>query len=88
MQREIQPGTFCVRKDWKTTVSEAMETYLGRLRLWLGGWNNQVRFGFFDDGVEDGWVADGEFTEHFAVELNSSGDERGDESIVMNAPCP
>jgi hypothetical protein len=43
-----------------------------------------MRPGEFHDGIESGWIADGKFAEHFAIEFNSSGYESRDEAIVIN----
>src|SRR5207248_1193393 len=44
-----------------------------------------VRTALLDDGVEGLGVADGEFREHLAIELNAGADQGGDEAVVVDA---
>src|SRR4051812_30411721 len=44
-----------------------------------------MRLCLFDDGVERCRVADGQFAEHFAVQLDAGGDQGGDEAVIAQA---
>src|SRR4051795_8999343 len=52
-----------------------------------GGSNRRrdMRLRLFDDGVERRRVADGQFAEHLAVQLDAGGHEGGDEAVVAQA---
>ena len=39
----------------------------------------------FHDGVERGWVGDGQFAQHLAIEFDSGRDEGGDETVVTDS---
>ena len=51
----------------------------------FGGGLLDEGFDLFDDGVESGGIADGQFGEHLAVQLDAGGDECGDEAVVVDA---
>src|SRR5690348_13883186 len=79
------------RRCWKMKTESAWGALPIRLRLRLPSLrrhrlgSGQMRPGEFDDGVEGGRVADGQFAEHLSVQLDPGVDKGGDEAVVADA---